>query len=121
MVRVKVLLIKFLSACRHFKAAADLRAVSPQCLTNGTDVNMFICESSLQFSTAHIVDEDYPGIIGLGRKKKTLFDVYLCTAYRCSYMELGPIKSGKYKCGGKKKKMSPLLPPHLAPCQVVIC
>lgn len=65
MVSIKVLLIKFLSAYRHFKAAADPEAVSPQCVTNGTDVNMFICESSLQFSTAHIVVGDYPGIMGL--------------------------------------------------------
>lgn len=67
-VSVKVILIKFSSAYRLFKAAADLRAVSPRCLTNGTDVNMFICESSLQFSGAHIVDEDYPGIMRLGEK-----------------------------------------------------
>lgn len=76
---------------------------------------MFICESSLQFSTAHIVDEDYPGIMGLEKKKK-LFDVYLCTAYRCSNMELGPIMGGKYK---REKKCHSYLP-HLALCQVVI-
>lgn len=103
-VSVKVLLIKFLSAYRHFKAAADLWAVSPQCLTNGTDVNMFICESSLQFSAAHIVDEDYPGIM---RLEKTLFDVYLWTAYRCSNMELGPIMGGKYK---REKSVTPTSP-----------
>lgn len=114
MVSVKVLLIKFLSAYRHFKAAADLWALSPQCLTNGTDVNMFICESSLQFSAAHIVDEDYPGIMRLG--KKMLFDVYLCTAYRCSNMELGPIMGGKYQ----REKVS--LPPSgsLSDCHLAI-
>lgn len=69
MVNVKVLLIKLLSADRLFKAAAaDLGAVSPQCLPNGADVNMFICESCLQFSAAHIVDEDYPGIMSLEKK-----------------------------------------------------
>lgn len=113
MVNVKVILIKILSAYRHFKAAADLQAVSSQCLTNGTDVNMFICESSLQFSSAHIVDEDYPGIM---RLEKMLFDVYLCMAYRCSNMELGPIMGGKYKC---EKNITPPSP-YLAPCQVVI-
>ena len=113
MVSVKVLLIKFLSAYRHFKATADLWAVSPQCLTNGTDVNMFICESSPQFSSAHIIDEDYPGIM---RLEKTVFDVYLCTAYRCSNKELGPIVAAKFK---RAKKCHSHLP-HVAPCQVVI-
>lgn len=63
---------------------------------------MFICSSSLQFSTAHIVDEDYPGIMGLGKKKahKLLFDVYLCMDYRCSNMELGPFEVGKYETWG---------------------
>lgn len=54
---------------------------------------MFICEPSLQFSVAHIVDEDYPGIM---RLEKTLFDVYLRMAYRCSNMELGLFMGGKY-------------------------
>ena len=49
-----------------------------------------------------------------------LFDVYLCTAYRCSNMELGPIMDGKYKRGKKKKKTVSATSPHLAPCQVVI-
>lgn len=65
---------------------------------------MFICESSLQFSAAHIVDEDYPGIM---RLEKMLFDVYLCTAYRCSNMELGPIMGGKYK---REKSVIPTSP-----------
>jgi len=65
---------------------------------------MFICESSIQFSAAHIVDEDYPGIM---RLEKTLFDVYLCTVYRCGNMELGPSLGGKYKC---KKSVTPTSP-----------
>ena len=36
-----------------------------------------------------------------------LFDVYLCTAYRCSNMELGPIMGGKYQ----RQKVSP--PPSI--------
>lgn len=59
---------------------------------------MFICESSLQFSAAHIVVEDYPWIT---RLEKTLFDVYLCAAYRCSNVELGPI------LGVTKKSVTP--------------
>lgn len=47
-----------------------------------------------------------------------LFDVYLCMAFRCSNMELGPIMSGKYKC----EKMSLPPPPSgsLSGCHLVI-
>lgn len=69
---------------------------------------MFICESSLQVSTAHIVDEDYPGIMGFTKKKKKLFDVYLCLAYRCSNMELGPIMGGKYQRETSVTQTSPI-------------
>lgn len=34
-------------------------------------------------------------ILGLWGLKKMLFDVYLCTAYRCGNMELGPVMGGK--------------------------
>ena len=47
-------------------------------------------------------------------KKKTLFDVYLCTAYRCSNMELGPIMGGKYK----REKVSLLPPPIWLPVRL---
>lgn len=40
---------------------------------------MFICSSSLQFSIAHIVDEDYPGIMGLEKKRPT--NCYLMCIY----------------------------------------
>lgn len=39
---------------------------------------MFICESSLQVSTAHIVDEDYPGIIGVYKKKQKKKTYLMC-------------------------------------------
>lgn len=68
---------------------------------------MFICESSLQFSAAHIVDEDYPGIM---RLEKMLFDVYLCTAYRCSNMELGPHHGWKIQMWREKKNAPPASP-----------
>lgn len=81
-VSVKVLLIKILKCRARFQSGrADLQALSPQCVTNGTDVNMFICSSSLQFSAAHIVDEDYPGIMGLGKKKKRPTNCYLMCIY----------------------------------------
>lgn len=41
-VSLKVVLIKFLSAQQHFRAAADLLAASPQHVANGADVNMLI-------------------------------------------------------------------------------
>lgn len=44
-----------------------------------------------------------------------LFDVYLCTAYRCSNMELGPITGGKYK---REKKVSLHLPPIWHPVRL---
>lgn len=72
----------------------------------------------LQFSTAHIVDDDYPGIM---RLEKMLFDVYLCTAYRCRNMELGPIMGGKYKCEKNKKvSLLPLPSSFLSSCHLVI-
>lgn len=45
--------------------------------------------------------------------------MYLCAAYRCSNMELGPIMSGKYKC---EKTVTPTSPPSGAPsgCHLVI-